>query len=89
MILSDKESRKLYDLDLSEAMDDEDIGYTAEALSEWLPRTRPNEAKNQDPNERRAVFVDELLCIGCKNCTFCAKNTFYMEPVEGRARAAV
>eukprot|EP01025_Chloroclados_australasicus_P040582 TRINITY_DN4246_c0_g1_i1.p1 TRINITY_DN4246_c0_g1~~TRINITY_DN4246_c0_g1_i1.p1 ORF type:complete len:341 (-),score=31.14 TRINITY_DN4246_c0_g1_i1:599-1621(-) len=89
MILSNEDSRKLYDVDLFEALSDEDIAYTGQSLSEWLPQSNPLEAKNEDPNERRAIFVDELRCIGCKNCTFCAANTFIMEPVDGRARAVV
>eukprot|EP00210_Caulerpa_lentillifera_P004250 g4054.t1 len=36
--------------------------------------------------EQRAVFVDETSCIGCKNCTMCAPETFVMEEVWGRAR---
>eukprot|EP01026_Neomeris_dumetosa_P031513 TRINITY_DN2499_c0_g1_i2.p1 TRINITY_DN2499_c0_g1~~TRINITY_DN2499_c0_g1_i2.p1 ORF type:complete len:338 (-),score=27.68 TRINITY_DN2499_c0_g1_i2:281-1294(-) len=87
-ILGNKDSRYLYDLDLVEAMDDEDKGYSGQPLSEWVPQTRPTEARNTDPQEQRAVFVDELSCIGCKNCTFCAPNSFVMESVDGRARVS-
>lgn len=31
-----------------------------------MPTAKPKMAKNKDPNERRAVFVDENACIGCK-----------------------
>ena len=31
------------------------------------------------PGETRAVFVDELSCIGCKNCIF-EVNVFSTEP---------
>ena len=33
------------------------------------------------------VFVDELTCIGCRNCTNVCPNTYQMEPDFGRARA--
>ncbi len=39
-----------------------------------------------DPAERRAVFVDEVSCIGCKQCVWCASATFRMEPEYGRSR---
>ena len=32
------------------------------------------------------VFVDELTCIGCHNCTNVCPNTYAMEPDFGRAR---
>jgi ferredoxin len=35
---------------------------------------------------QKGVFVDENICIGCKNCTHVATNTFYIEPDYGRAR---
>lgn len=37
--------------------------------------------------ERDQVFVDELTCIGCCNCTNVCPNTYQMEPDFGRARA--
>eukprot|EP00955_Chlamydomonas_euryale_P028239 297599-Chlamydomonas_euryale.AAC.3 len=43
-------------------------------------------AKNEDPDEDRAVFVDEFSCIGCKMCVWCASATFRMEPEHGRSR---
>ena len=36
---------------------------------------------------QKGVYVDELTCIGCKNCAHVAHNTFYIEPDYGRARA--
>lgn len=33
------------------------------------------------------VFVDELTCIGCRNCTNVCPATYEMEPDFGRARA--
>ncbi|MBE9047492.1 ferredoxin [Pleurocapsales cyanobacterium LEGE 10410] len=35
---------------------------------------------------QKGVYVDENICIGCKNCTHVAVNTFYIEPEYGRAR---
>ena len=35
---------------------------------------------------QRGVYVDEMTCIGCKYCTFVARNTFYVEPGYGRSR---
>jgi len=36
---------------------------------------------------QQGVYVDELTCIGCKHCAHVARNTFYIEPDCGRARA--
>ena len=35
---------------------------------------------------QKGVYVDEVTCIGCKNCTHVASNTFYIEGDYGRAR---
>ena len=35
---------------------------------------------------QRGVYVDEAICIGCKNCAHVARNTFYSEEKFGRAR---
>ena len=35
---------------------------------------------------QKGVYVDENICIGCKNCAHVASNTFYIEPDYGRAR---
>lgn len=35
---------------------------------------------------QKAVYVDELTCIGCKHCAHVARNTFYIEPDKGRSR---
>lgn len=43
-------------------------------------------AKNEDPAESRAVFVDESSCIGCMNCIYTAPATFRMNHEYGRAR---
>ena len=36
---------------------------------------------------QKGVYVDELTCIGCQYCVYVARNTFYVEPDYGRARA--
>lgn len=36
---------------------------------------------------QKGVYVDEITCIGCKNCAHVARNTFYIELEYGRARA--
>lgn len=36
---------------------------------------------------QEGVYVDELTCIGCCHCAHVARNTFYIEPDYGRARA--
>ncbi len=36
---------------------------------------------------QRGVYVDEVTCIGCRNCAHVASNTFFIEPEYGRARA--
>ncbi len=35
---------------------------------------------------QKGVYVDEITCIGCKNCAHVARNTFYIEPDYGRSR---
>ncbi len=35
---------------------------------------------------QKGVYVDELTCIGCKNCVHVASNTFYIEDEYGRSR---
>lgn len=37
-------------------------------------------------NEQRAVFVDEVKCVGCLKCALFASKTFAIESVYGRAR---
>lgn len=36
--------------------------------------------------EQRAVFVDEVKCVGCLKCALCAEKTFAIENAYGRAR---
>jgi ferredoxin len=35
---------------------------------------------------QKAVYVDEVTCIGCKHCAHVSPNTFYIEPNYGRSR---
>eukprot|EP00983_Pelagomonas_calceolata_P038292 1136742-Pelagomonas_calceolata.AAC.4 len=51
-----------------------------------MPTVSPKRAKNEDPYENRAVFVDEFTCIGCKQCIWQAPATFRIEPEHGRSR---
>ncbi|BAQ65179.1 ferredoxin [Geminocystis sp. NIES-3709] len=37
-------------------------------------------------DRQRGVYVDEVTCIGCKNCVHVAPNTFYIEDNYGRSR---
>jgi len=37
-------------------------------------------------SEQRAIFVDEIKCVGCLNCALLARKTFAIESVYGRAR---
>lgn len=86
-VLSDERLRSLYDVDLRETLWEEEQGFRNEARSEWVPHTAPESAKNEDPEESRALFVDEIRCIGCKKCAWLAPSTFVIEADHGRARA--
>ena len=37
-------------------------------------------------DRQKAVYVDEVICVGCKNCTHVAPNTFSLESDYGRSR---
>lgn len=37
-------------------------------------------------SEQRAIFVDEIKCVGCLKCALLAEKTFAVESVYGRAR---
>jgi DnaJ-class molecular chaperone len=71
--LSNPDLRREYNQALDEALSDEDDGYTGELLSKWCANS-VHFGKNTDPNENRAVFVDELTCIG-KYAFLCEKET--------------
>jgi ferredoxin/DnaJ-domain-containing protein 1 len=83
-ILSDPEQRSEYNRVLDEALEDESDGFTGQPLSKWMANTKMG--KNEDPNETRAVFVDECSCIGCKQCVWVAPATFRLEDDYGRSR---
>lgn len=52
-------------------------GYTGRPIySTWLG----------PESEQRAVFVDEVKCVGCLKCALFAQKTFAVESVYGRAR---
>lgn len=83
-VLYDAEQRREYNRALDEALADEGDGFTGEPLSKWCANTKMG--KNADAAESRAVFVDELTCIGCKQCVWCAPATFRIEDTYGRSR---
>ncbi|KAF8083704.1 hypothetical protein N665_0756s0021 [Sinapis alba] len=74
-LLSDPVSRHAYDKE--QAKLEELRGYTGKPIySVWCgPET-----------EQRAVFVDEVKCVGCLKCALCAEKTFAIETGHGRAR---
>jgi ferredoxin len=37
---------------------------------------------------QKGVYVDEMICIGCRHCAHTARNTFFIEPDYGRARVS-
>uniref|UniRef100_A0A0A9D5S2 J domain-containing protein n=1 Tax=Arundo donax TaxID=35708 RepID=A0A0A9D5S2_ARUDO len=74
-LLSDPAARLAYDQE--QARRSEFAGYTGRPLySSWLGAEA----------ERRAVFVDEVRCVGCLKCALHASRTFAIESVYGRAR---
>ncbi|KAK4799265.1 hypothetical protein SAY86_024630 [Trapa natans] len=74
-LLSDPNSRSAYDKE--QAKISELRGYTGRPMySAWFG----------SESEQRAVFVDEVKCVGCLKCALFAGNTFAIESVYGRAR---
>ncbi|XP_020079914.1 uncharacterized protein LOC109703629 [Ananas comosus] len=74
-LLSDPVSRSAYDQEQEKLS--EFRGYTGKpTYSTWFG------AETED----RAVFVDELRCVGCLKCALFASKTFAIESVYGRAR---
>ncbi|XP_062107924.1 chaperone protein dnaJ C76, chloroplastic [Humulus lupulus] len=74
-VLSDPSSRLAYDKE--HAKHAELKGYTGKPIySVWLG----------SESEERAVFVDEVKCVGCLKCALFAEKTFAIESVYGRAR---
>ncbi|KAG5620111.1 hypothetical protein H5410_005329 [Solanum commersonii] len=74
-LLSDPVARMAYDKEVTKIADLK--GYTGKPLySAWCG----------EDNEERAVFVDEVKCVGCLKCALLAENTFAVECLYGRAR---
>lgn len=74
-LLSDPAARLAYDQE--QAKRSEFLGYTGRPLySAWFG----------GEGERRAVFVDEVRCVGCLKCALYASKTFAVESAYGRAR---
>ncbi|XP_057526811.1 chaperone protein dnaJ C76, chloroplastic [Amaranthus tricolor] len=74
-VLSDPISRYVYDKEQAKLT--ELKGYTG----------RPMYSVWQGPEtEQRAIFVDEVRCVGCLKCALFADKTFAIESAYGRAR---
>ncbi|KAJ9170197.1 hypothetical protein P3X46_018323 [Hevea brasiliensis] len=74
-VLSDPNSRLAYDKEQAKIA--ELRGYTGKPIySVWFG----------SESEERAVFVDEVKCVGCLKCALFAEKTFAIESVYGRAR---
>ncbi|XP_059656479.1 chaperone protein dnaJ C76, chloroplastic [Cornus florida] len=74
-VLSEPNSRLAYDKEHAKMA--ELLGYTGKPIySVWFG----------SENEERAVFVDEVKCVGCLKCALFAEKTFAVESVYGRAR---
>lgn len=74
-LLSDPNSRLAYDKEQAKAADLR--GYTGKPIySVWCG----------SESEERAVFVDEVKCVGCLKCALLAEKTFAIETSYGRAR---
>eukprot|EP00469_Lotharella_globosa_P008427 CAMPEP_0167785200 /NCGR_PEP_ID=MMETSP0111_2-20121227/8105_1 /TAXON_ID=91324 /ORGANISM="Lotharella globosa, Strain CCCM811" /LENGTH=305 /DNA_ID=CAMNT_0007676445 /DNA_START=312 /DNA_END=1229 /DNA_ORIENTATION=- len=77
-ILTNDVQRKVYDVDLEQYRETQGDSFDGQAKSAW--------GTNCNTTETRAVFVDELSCIGCRMCNNLAGDTFGMEDLWGRAR---
>ncbi|KAM0942219.1 putative DnaJ domain, Chaperone J-domain superfamily [Dioscorea sansibarensis] len=74
-LLSDPISRSAYDQEQAKLL--EFRGFTGRpTYSSWFG----------SESEERAVFVDEVKCVGCLKCALFARKTFAIEAVYGRAR---
>lgn len=54
-VLTDPDKRAAYDVQLEQAIRDDEDDYSGEALSRWVANSRMG--KNENPDETRAVFV--------------------------------
>jgi len=77
-ILTNDDQRKVYDVDLEQYRETQGDSFDGLPKSTWGTKCNTSEV--------RAVFVDELSCIGCRMCNNLAPNTFGMEDLWGRAR---
>lgn len=74
-LLSDPNSRLAYDKEQAKMA--ELRGYSGKPIySVWFG----------SESEQRAVFVDEVKCVGCLKCALIAEKTFAIESLYGRAR---
>ncbi|GAB5358760.1 hypothetical protein AAMO2058_000486200 [Amorphochlora amoebiformis] len=77
-VLCDEEQRPMYDQELQIFKETEGDSFDGKPKSGW--------GDCANVTEQRAVFVDELTCIGCRMCNNLAGETFGMEDLWGRAR---
>eukprot|EP00471_Norrisiella_sphaerica_P006267 CAMPEP_0184480084 /NCGR_PEP_ID=MMETSP0113_2-20130426/1579_1 /TAXON_ID=91329 /ORGANISM="Norrisiella sphaerica, Strain BC52" /LENGTH=415 /DNA_ID=CAMNT_0026858345 /DNA_START=161 /DNA_END=1408 /DNA_ORIENTATION=+ len=77
-ILSDEKQRPIYDSELEAFKLIEGDQFDGRPKSQW--------GGCCNATENRAVFVDELTCIGCRMCNNVAPDTFGIEETWGRAR---
>jgi ferredoxin len=74
--LMDKKRRKAYVEQVMARKDKMGGTFDGQPVSKWAGPACEN----------RAVFVDESLCVGCKQCALHASNTFALEAALGKAR---
>lgn len=76
--LMDSVLRSAYDDDLREFIRNGVGTFNGQPVSGWMG----------PEDEEQAVFVAENECIGCRQCTASAPNTFFIEEEHGRARVS-
>jgi ferredoxin len=75
--LRDDDVRYSYDTELLQTLADTADGYDPlKTRSRWMG----------GETETRAVFVDENVCIGCKQCVWAAPAMFRLEQTHGRSQ---
>ncbi|QDZ23725.1 hypothetical protein HOP50_11g62650 [Chloropicon primus] len=73
------------DTDIGDAL--RRVPYTGEPLSKVVPADHWACKVESEEQLSKAVFVDEITCIGCGHCATCAPPTFRNLEPSGRARA--
>jgi ferredoxin len=65
------------------------VPYTGDPLSKSVEPGHFACKITREDQLNKSVFVDEISCIGCRNCANIAPGVFRMESNHGRARVAV